>query len=142
MIKPDGAEGGATLEADGSLRLLAPNPDLEAILDARLERVPGELRWRRALDARSTGFVAKAASFVRSVTSGAASPETVALRRRSCFGQPGVAAPCEKLVTRDTGRFCAACGCGEWRLAELESKLTWARLDCPLRRPGFSNASP
>ncbi len=33
------------------------------------------------------------------------------------------------------GRFyCGACGCDKWRLAELRTKLWWARVECPAGR--------
>jgi len=75
-----------------------------------------------------------------------ATPETLALRQLSCFGDANQA-PCAQLrTTRDGRRYCGACGCGPKPEAILDvdaegrSKLQFTKLRCPLGRPGFSNA--
>ena len=119
-----------------------PRPDrlLEAQLDAEHDRILGELRWMR----REKGIIKKAAEFVAAVTIGQASPEIVKLRQESCFGIPGVKPPCSALTTIEGNKFCGACSCGRWLLSSLSEgvapKLQWATLNCPLRRPGFSNS--
>lgn len=72
---------------------------------------------------------------------------TFQLRRLSCFGDDK-SKPCLMLVKTDKGSFCGACGCGSKQLARLDeasadgyTKLHYPKLDCPLSRPGFSNAS-
>lgn len=81
------------------------------------------------------GVAAKAVSLVRAVTSGEAVAEVVAARRASCDG-------CEHLVADGEARYCGACGCGRTPLSELSRKLRFAHVECPLKRPGFSNAAP
>lgn len=120
--------------------IAAPDAALEAELDRGLERT-GERLWR----VRPRGFFDRAASLLRAVTSGtldAGEPvdaETLRVRRASC-------ASCPVMVKDEHGAFCNACGCGRWQLANLDGtalpKLAWKTLECPLGRPGFSNAPP
>lgn len=71
---------------------------------------------------------------------------TLALRRLSCFGD-NTQPKCEYLRTdSDSQVFCGACGCGSNKLAVLTSsepdgytKLHYPQLECPLKKPGFSN---
>ncbi len=71
----------------------------------------------------------------KSFTSGVATPDVVEARKAQCF------APCPRLVTSPDGKhYCGVCLCPKTRFSELEKKLTYAYLVCPLRRPGFSNA--
>lgn len=72
-------------------------------------------------------------SFARSITSGEAASAVVAARTAQC----GV---CPDRVDEPRGSFCGACGCPRTNLAELSRKLRFAYLECPRRRPGFSNA--
>lgn len=92
-----------------------------------------------------TNPIPRAASFGGAIFSGFANDNVVALRRRSCFGGDGAPA-CEKLVLEDGYGYCGACSCGRWALARLDGetlpKLRWAKLECPLARPGFSNHVP
>lgn len=120
------------------------DPQTERYLDDVYERIhPGVLRWRRR-----GGIVAKAAqatSLVAAMTSGAAAHEVVARRKLSCLGDGTPQNPqCTALKVTGAGKFCAACGCGTWPVANLDGgilpKLSWAKLDCPLKRPGFSNS--
>ena len=88
--------------------------------------------------------VAQIRQFLRSAISGFATPEVFERRLRSCFGADGVP-PCPSLVpTEDGSGFCGACKCPKWRGARLKgdllSKLVWRKLDCPLKRPGFTNS--
>jgi hypothetical protein len=89
------------------------------------------------------------ASYLDAKLSGrGASPQTIELRRRSCFGDPdaGISA-CSMVRGHAPKRYCGACGCGARREAILDehpetghSKLEFVRLTCPLKRPGFSNS--
>ena len=76
-------------------------------------------------------------SFFRSMVSGEATPEVVALRAKQCF------APCSEKVKQtingQPGDFCRSCGCGVRPEAELHRKIRYAYLECPLKKPGFSN---
>lgn len=72
-------------------------------------------------------------------------PEQRDLREQSCFGQnlagEKIGTPCINLKVLPTGKFCGACGCGANKLANLEDgKLDFPYLECPLRKPGFSNS--
>lgn len=77
--------------------------------------------------------VSKLGSFARSVTSGEADAPVVAARIAQC----GI---CPARVEEPRGAFCGACRCPRGPLAELSRKLRFAYLECPRRRPGFSNA--
>lgn len=65
-------------------------------------------------------------------------------RRMSCFGNGKNISECE-VLKRDTEgiAFCGSCGCGANKLAMLEgdgyNKLYYPYLECPLKKPGFSN---
>lgn len=80
------------------------------------------------------GIFKQALSYVKSITSGQASEETIRQRAASCY------APCSELLRTRKGDFCRACGCGMRPEAELHNKLKYAYLECPLRKPGFSNS--
>lgn len=73
----------------------------------------------------------KVKSFWQTTTSGQATEETIKLRNESCN-------TCPKLVRKSDKRYCGACGCGEWKLSELDTKLSFKVLPCPLNRPGFN----
>lgn len=73
-------------------------------------------------------------------------------RHVSCFGETlegaKVQEPCPSLTLSRDGKhhFCNACGCGDKHLTHLEadengySKLDFPHLECPRKRPGFSNS--
>lgn len=115
---------------------------MEAELDAKLERI-GPLMWKGELgfvdSAKAT--MTKVIDAVQSITSGRATDQTIARRKLSCFGDPE---PCKMLKVEGGRKFCGACGCGKWLLADLDGgpspKLQNHYLNCPLRRPGFSNS--
>lgn len=79
------------------------------------------------------GLLNQAYSYIKSITSGQASPEVIKQRVASCY------APCSELLRTKKGDFCKACGCGFRPEAELHNKLKYKYLECPLKRPGFSN---
>jgi len=69
-------------------------------------------------------------------------------RKISCFGDiTKNINPCFRLqYVAQRGYFCGGCGCGKNELARLDSdspdaytKLHYPKLECPLRRKGFSN---
>lgn len=105
-----------------------PNPELEAQLDARFQRLPGLLQWK----VPNRGAVSLAFEFVKTVTSGIVDDETLERRKQSCLACPAMA--------KDTqgNLFCAACSCGRWQLARLDGtflpKLGWKGTKCPLGR--------
>ena len=47
-------------------------------------------------------------------------------------------AACPKRKQHEGNLYCGACGCGQWPLAELHTKLRFARLQCPLDPPRFT----
>lgn len=61
------------------------------------------------------------------LTGGRCPPEVTEARLAICR-------VCEKLKTDDNKMYCGACGCPKWKLSELSTKLTFARLNCPLRK--------
>lgn len=75
---------------------------------------------------------------------------TFNVRKLSCFGDGNTQAACVALRQDLDGKFfCGACGCKANKLAVLladnpaeYSKLHYPNLQCPLRKPGFSNAAP
>lgn len=75
--------------------------------------------------------------------------EVYKLRKLSCFGDKTTNIdPCINLKNNENiGYFCGACGCGTNPLAKLNAddsseytKLHYPDLQCPLKRPGFSNS--
>lgn len=101
---------------------------------------------RAVFEAGTQSLTRRAVAFVGALLSGRASPETVAMRRKSCFGSAGAsdgapAEPCPRLRRGADGyHYCGACGCGENPLARLDGltpKIALRRVVCPLGRPGF-----
>lgn len=95
----------------------------------------------------------------RGLTNKEAEPRIVALRQLSCFGDTTRGVPaCVGLGFDESQQFhfCNDCGCGAREVARLSSpgsekakpvfleddyiKLKYPALECPRRRPGFSNA--
>lgn len=72
--------------------------------------------------------------------------DTYNLRKKSCFGDENNP-PCGALNNINKSQpFCGACGCGQNKLTILSSedpndytKLHYPYLECPLKKPGFSN---
>jgi glycosyltransferase involved in cell wall biosynthesis len=68
-------------------------------------------------------------------------------RKSSCFGDVSKnIEPCSNLKHVNAGYFCGTCGCGDKKLAKLNSdiegeytKLHYPDLQCPLKKVGFSN---
>lgn len=96
----------------------------------------------------------QAASLGRSVLSELIGPPlplpTLEARHVSCFGKgldgTVYGEPCQnlKLSANGTTHHCNGCGCGDTPLTQLEpglvlSKLLYPRLECPLKKRGFSN---
>lgn len=109
-------------------------PDIQAAMSGPVEWPRVKSSWEKAL------------SFAKSVISGVVlplDPEQYKRRHASCHGiwpdGTKVGAPCH--LRRQVGDryFCGACGCGSKPLAELDHKLKYPYLECPLGRPGFSN---
>jgi hypothetical protein len=66
----------------------------------------------------------KVVSFARAVTSGRCDDATYHRRLAVC-------ASCEHAKHEGEKLYCRACGCPEWSLAELHTKLRFARVVCP-----------
>ena len=66
----------------------------------------------------------KVISFVQAVTSGRCDDATYRRRLAVC-------ASCEEVRREAEKLYCQACGCPEWSLAELHTKLRFARVVCP-----------
>lgn len=96
----------------------------------------------------SRGIIASAVDVlhVDSTAGKRVSDEVYEQRRISCFGDGNNVAPCPLLKYNEEKPFCGACGCGSNKLAILSpteeggySKLHYPYLECPLKKPGFSN---
>lgn len=103
----------------------SPNVEIEKSLDKQFPRI-GFLRWRVR-----TGYFQKVISFLNAVKGGKTSVDIAKDRLAVCNACPG-------LRTIAGRKFCGACSCGTWMLAELNGgpspKLEWADLKCPLNR--------
>lgn len=128
---------------------------LETIKDGaemtRMKWFPVKDTWEAA-----ASFIKAMAS--RGITSMKVAPHVKAQRIQSCFGTnpEGVKVdePCPSLTTSRDGTYflCGACSCGDTSLAKISpentggsepySKLDYPYLECPRKRPGFSNESP
>jgi len=109
--------------------------------------------WENAVKflkaAKSRGFVSTALDVMGlDVNSGERVPEDIYQQRKlSCFGDPSkLISPCSRLQKTVNGMFCSSCGCGAKEVARLDTdidggytKLHYPQLECPLKRPGFSN---
>ena len=117
---------------------------------ARADRwVPVRPSWEKAL-----AFTRSLASEVTAdMVGGTLSSSERNQRNVSCFGLTvkgrRLAEPCDSLALSRDGahHYCADCGCGDTILARLDmvppetrSKLDFPYLECPRKRPGFSNA--
>jgi hypothetical protein len=132
---------------------------IESKLDSDMS--PAKLGWIRAVDSwhkassfisavKSRGVLSTALDYIDINKEGGArvSDEIYNLRKDSCFGNKNKnTAPCE-FLKKDTENdfFCGACGCASNKLAVLNakeengySKLHYPHLQCPLKKPGFSN---
>jgi len=78
-------------------------------------------------------FWHKAREFLKVVSGPKVEDEVFAARMATCSECPAVKRVDERL-------YCGACGCTNWRLAELTRKLRYARLKCPLGRFGVVHA--
>lgn len=104
------------------------HPELEAHLDTLYKRVPGELQWYAP-----HSYLSRARDFLTAITSGKISEEAFQQRLAICNKCPAMK------VDKHGAKFCAACSCGTWKLAELDGstpKLKWASTRCPLKHWG------
>lgn len=69
-------------------------------------------------------------TLIKVLLSGRCTKEEYRQRNESCNS-------CDSLVRYKGKRYCGACGCPHWKLAELDSKLWFKDLECPLNKPGF-----
>ncbi len=86
---------------------------------------PGTIQHAARID-RQVGWLAKVGRFLTAVTGPHVSDEAFEQRLAACSANT-----CGKLRVDGEKRYCGACGCGKWRLAELSTKLRFARLECP-----------
>lgn len=122
---------GVRKHPNGNLWMPKENAVLESMLDSQFTRV-GPLEWKPIHPLLSgepapKNIFQKAASFVTAVTSGEAPDDVFKARLALCQA-------CPKLVTRAEGTYCGACGCGQHRWSELNTKLKMGKVDCPLKK--------
>jgi hypothetical protein len=107
---------------------------------SRLRDKAGEAAWQNSimpglgLDAapavtRKPGRLGRVRSFLAAVTGPKVSEEVFRQRLIICASNA-----CGHLRKQDDRLYCGACGCGQWRLAELHTKLWFANLECPLEK--------
>lgn len=92
--------------------------------------------------------VSRVRSFVRALWSrlgGKTEDAVYSQRWLSCTGlSPDgkqIQEPCPALKSVGGKKYCGECGCRTSPISELNTKLTFPQLECPRRRPGFSNAT-
>lgn len=74
-------------------------------------------------------MIAHAKEFITTVSGGRypEDHEEVLRRKESCDA-------CPALVVENDKKYCGGCGCGKWKLAELDTKLRFIELRCPQNR--------
>lgn len=134
------APHGAEFEAAVREKLAGMTPE------QALDELAPSVRWSKV-----RGTWEKAQAFAKAIASRGilqdrhADDLIVAQRTVSCTGVTPrgevLGEPCPSLQQTEKGLFCNDCGCGDKEIAELTgSKWTFPYLECPRRRPGFSNA--
>lgn len=120
-----------------TLWLFRFNREQEEKLDAKYERVKGELRWKVEEDGYT---LQRGRDYLAAKLSGSLDPtESVVLTRMaSCL-------PCDALKKNESGSYCDSCGCGPKVPMILPdgspaSKILFRTLNCPKFQKGFSNA--
>ena len=78
---------------------------------------------RRTYTKFNTRF-SKIQQFINTVSGPKVNKKTFKMRLKICN-------QCPDRKDVDGKSYCNACGCGQWKMAELSSKLWWARLECP-----------
>lgn len=127
---------------------------------SQIEKAIGERRkiWNSVKDswekankfiesANSRGIISTAlnAAGVENDLGDRVSDELYNQRFTSCFGNNDKNIHrCDNLkYIEGKGSFCGSCGCGTYKLAQLDgegyTKLHYPHLECPLKKPGFSN---
>ena len=146
------------LKRNSKINFNKPKP-VESRLDSDIP--PAKLGWIRAVDSwhkassfinavNSRGIISTALDFmdINKESGARVSDEIYNLRHDSCFGNKNKnTPPCEFLrKDEENNFFCGACGCASNKLAVLNSKeengyskLHYPHLQCPLKKPGFSN---
>lgn len=125
---------------------------MEALIKKNKEELESAKNtWEKAMKfaeaANSRGLLATAVDFLglSSEYGAKVSDKIYEKRRESCFGNKEKNIPqCERLnIVKDKGAFCSSCGCGTAKLARMDgegyNKLHYPVVECPLKRPGFSN---
>lgn len=122
--------------------LVRPDAATEKQYDQDHDRLAGQLRWK----VRRLGPLAKVASLGTALLSEDATPEVMAQRKLSCFGDSAKGIPkCTSLTQLNDGSYCGTCSCGRWLVANMDKswspKITKSAVDCPMRKPGFRNSA-
>lgn len=77
-------------------------------------------------------WISKVASLWDAVTGPSCSDSVFDARIRTCRG-------CEFMRRDGDKEYCGSCGCPNWRLSELSTKLRFANLSCPVGKFGPEN---
>ena len=63
------------------------------------------------------------------------------VQKGQIIAQADKAKPCPYLKRNDRNLYCGACGCAQWKLAELKTKLWFSNLVCPRTPPLFTSVT-
>lgn len=64
-------------------------------------------------------------TLIKAILSGRCTQEEYESRKKACE-------ECPALIRNRAATYCGACGCPNWRLARLDTKLWFDNLECPL----------
>lgn len=102
-----------------------PEPDAPAIIP--MVRVANLSAEEPEQLKKHAPFWARVLSFLSAVTGPRCDDDEYRRRISACIA-------CDAVKHEDARQYCGACGCGSWRLAELETKLRFQNLECPLEK--------
>jgi len=106
-----------------------PAPDLP-----RPDRLPRKPAKEAIVHASTPSYRQLAMKMIRTVVGPRADKATFDKRMATCRA-------CVKRKERAGKLYCGSCGCAQWPLAELDKKLWFANLECPLGRFGKAGQS-
>ena len=147
-----GRTGGISFKKSELISIPSKPPLPAIMMEAKMEwQRSSKSTWEQASSfynaVASRGFAATVMDlFGLNNKSGArVSDKVYDARKVSCFGDK-LRPKCDMLFTNQNGSFCSACGCRDKGIARLDSmadgnytKLHYPKLECPLKRNGFSN---
>lgn len=79
-------------------------------------------------------WIDKAKSFASAITGGRCSDADFTERLT------GWCRTCDLRIVEDDKEYCGGCGCPNWRMSELSTKLRFAEIECPIGKFGKAPA--